>query len=546
MSRLFLFAIGGSGARVLRSFTMLLASGQDCMKGYDVYPIILDYDTKNGDTQIATDCIKNYNDIHKIVWKDDRLLDEERKNNGTGGYFLSHLLHLNPNATDDQEAFKMIYAPKDNRKFGEYIGYDRLRGNALKTKMLLDSLYNNDVKSDDSELNLDMTVGFKGNPNIGCVVFNGIKQECTEFTQFLQTLNNNDRVVVIGSLFGGTGSSGIPEIIRKIRSDAQQGANVPIASVLIMPYFAPEDKPNRAVKAKIFNSKTKAAINYYHDSGLIKLSERDGSIEQGSKINCAYFVGDPDPVLLPYCDGGSLQKNPANVVEFLGALSVLHFISKPENEWGCFKFGANCTIFGSNEVNNLVYKNLYDQTEIQDFIRPVFQRFTAFTVAMKYFMFKTMNADKRHKRTTYYGTLHLDSPSKEMSSLLGYMKDFWEKYKEWNDELADRENEQSTSGHRLSMFNTDDGEDAFNILYVNTNERQQQQSKSKFGSRNNQTLSIDADKVTPDINEAISQFRKPGAHQYGIDDFEFLLMHGLFVASNNQQHVITPLFSPNN
>lgn len=50
MSKLFLFAVGGTGARVLRSFTMLIASG---LQGFDssteIVPIIIDHDRQCGD-----------------------------------------------------------------------------------------------------------------------------------------------------------------------------------------------------------------------------------------------------------------------------------------------------------------------------------------------------------------------------------------------------------------------------------------------------------------------------------------------------------------
>jgi len=43
MSKLYIFGIGGTGARVLKSLTMLLASGVEC--GVDtIVPIIIDRD----------------------------------------------------------------------------------------------------------------------------------------------------------------------------------------------------------------------------------------------------------------------------------------------------------------------------------------------------------------------------------------------------------------------------------------------------------------------------------------------------------------------
>lgn len=47
MSKLYVFAIGGSGSRVLRSLTMLLSSGVHT--DYEIVPMIVDPDQSNGD-----------------------------------------------------------------------------------------------------------------------------------------------------------------------------------------------------------------------------------------------------------------------------------------------------------------------------------------------------------------------------------------------------------------------------------------------------------------------------------------------------------------
>lgn len=46
MAKLFVFAIGGTGERVMRSLTMLMAAGLHTLTNYEVFPIIIDYDEK--------------------------------------------------------------------------------------------------------------------------------------------------------------------------------------------------------------------------------------------------------------------------------------------------------------------------------------------------------------------------------------------------------------------------------------------------------------------------------------------------------------------
>lgn len=48
MAKVFVFCIGGTGSRVMRSLTMLLASGVE-FGANEIVPIIIDPDTANAD-----------------------------------------------------------------------------------------------------------------------------------------------------------------------------------------------------------------------------------------------------------------------------------------------------------------------------------------------------------------------------------------------------------------------------------------------------------------------------------------------------------------
>ena len=62
MSKIYLFSIGGTGARVLRSFTMLLAAGVKL--GVDeVVPVIIDPDAANADLTRTVALMGKYRDV---------------------------------------------------------------------------------------------------------------------------------------------------------------------------------------------------------------------------------------------------------------------------------------------------------------------------------------------------------------------------------------------------------------------------------------------------------------------------------------------------
>ncbi len=59
MSKLYVFGIGGTGSRVLRALTMLLASGVECANE-TIVPIIIDPDDSAADKTRTVEAMKKY------------------------------------------------------------------------------------------------------------------------------------------------------------------------------------------------------------------------------------------------------------------------------------------------------------------------------------------------------------------------------------------------------------------------------------------------------------------------------------------------------
>ena len=71
MAKLFVFAIGGTGSRVIKALTMLLASGVE-MRGVDrLVPIIIDPDSSNGDLTRTVDILKTYKEIREKTFSEE-------------------------------------------------------------------------------------------------------------------------------------------------------------------------------------------------------------------------------------------------------------------------------------------------------------------------------------------------------------------------------------------------------------------------------------------------------------------------------------------
>lgn len=206
MSKLFLFAVGGTGARVLRSFTMLIASG---LQGFDssteIVPIIIDHDRQCGDKKRATDTLDTYQNINRALYPNGNTVSY------VDHFFMTRVTPLSevgaahiPNHVGDSK-WCLNFGPDGSVKFAEFIGIPSMVAmpGLTETLGLLHALYDSsDDTAPAAELELNLNVGFKGKPNIGTVVFHELK-DTVEFQQFLACCAPNDKVFIVGSLFGG-------------------------------------------------------------------------------------------------------------------------------------------------------------------------------------------------------------------------------------------------------------------------------------------------------------------------------------------------------
>ena len=89
MGKLYVYAIGGSGSRVLRSLTMLLANGIVCKD--EIVPMIIDPDYSNGDLIRTTDLMRLYGEIHKSL--------QFSSNTANKFFSLSYFVEVDKNTT---------------------------------------------------------------------------------------------------------------------------------------------------------------------------------------------------------------------------------------------------------------------------------------------------------------------------------------------------------------------------------------------------------------------------------------------------------------
>lgn len=165
--RIFIFGIGGTGSRVLRSLTMLLASGVKIkQQALTVVPVIIDTDAHNGDTARTRDVLRSYYSIRKNFV--NRTINSE--SNSFFNTEIRSFNRLDNNAADLADLDVQFNFQNQDNTFANFIGYNAL---SEDDKSAIELFYN-DFLDEFPELYLNLSVGFKGNPNIGSVVFNDL------------------------------------------------------------------------------------------------------------------------------------------------------------------------------------------------------------------------------------------------------------------------------------------------------------------------------------------------------------------------------------
>ncbi len=291
MSKLYVFGIGGTGSRVLKALTMLLAAGVKCNS--TIVPVIIDPDQDAADLTRATEFMKLY---AKIRAKNNY------PDNSDDLFFKTEIMQV-------IGEYRLNINNTQNVKFKEFIGYNSLDE---ANKALCAALFSK------KNLESDMKVGFKGNPNIGSVVLNQFSDSAA-FDSIANSFAQGDRIFIISSIFGGTGASGFPLLLKNLRTNANIKNhalinNAKIGAITVLPYFSLQSDENSEIDSSTFVSKTKSALGYY-----------EKNISNNNSLDVLYYIGDNVTNTLENHEGGSGQKNPAHLIELASALAVLDF-----------------------------------------------------------------------------------------------------------------------------------------------------------------------------------------------------------------------------
>ena len=397
-----IIGVGGTGAKIVEAVLNMatLGLGPNMLKvGF------VDQDESNGNLNRARTVFTDYRAARK-VWRED------------GGHMIA--------GSSECPLLKSDVQPLDG-KDGLWIPDEQagatlsgLLGPMKEDQFLFDALFETGTDDDSEEQKLDLGEGYRGRPHIGAAVMSVKANAPNAFWDAItETFNSagmagNARILIVGSVFGGTGAAGFPTIARMIRSrlnDAKIKRNVDIGGVLMLPYFGyPDpsaDQDQNVARAHEQQMQAHGALQHYqHMLG----SENS---EDGQHIFDQLFLIGWNPFFRidVHSKGSGKQRNPALLPEFLAAAAAAKFFSSdtlPEEE-----VTQNITVSARRELKAIDWPDFPSVTGDEaetGILHDHVARFLRFAVAFKFWKPQIDKPVKRNavKNQAWFKTQQLD------------------------------------------------------------------------------------------------------------------------------------------
>jgi hypothetical protein len=434
----YIIGIGGTGAKCIESIIYLAAAG--IFPKIEANFIFLDPDQSNGNlTRVKNLLEGSYYDCCKFDLGDTRLF----------GLKPAKISQKIEEERTDRAFISWSPMPADQGTISDLFSYNMMINERENERFLFDTLYT------PAEISTNLNFGFRGHPSIGAAVLANISslnlepwpQICSQVVE--EALHEEQvKVFLCGSIFGGTGAAGVPTIAKllkkRIEADLDQKnpemkRHVHFGAVPVLPYFSfaeskEGDEKNAPISAHSseFLAITKSALDSYHFYQT-----------QNPRFDVIYLIGfDKFSKMTISSPGGSTQKNDPHFIEILAALAYKDFLSlDPNNKTkGCFRI--------KREVENII--NWEDFAGGSDLKRKLgqFQKFSfafnsSYFPAIKYF---EENENKSYQAPWF---LKLVKPHKDALKNLDNLENFCKCFMQW------ARNIQSTSitDVMLELFN---------------------------------------------------------------------------------------------
>lgn len=302
----YLICAGGSGVRAMESVLNFCAAG---LGPDEIKVLVIDPDASNGNYTRTNEVFGDYRDCCSAF----------RGNLGGERFFATKVSPL-----ASMNGSLQAWSPVNNGQvFRDVLGFSVLTPRQQDVAKLMFT---------EGELNMQLNVGFKGHPALGAAalallslygadpVWSAVGAQLTA-----DLANGPVRVVIAGSVFGGTGASTFFPLARRLREIAGPMIdNLHIGVIAIAPYFTfpvggDPDTADGGPDARKFPVATRAAAQFYHHLRTTG----------GWHFDAMFWLGDDKPADVVRNEGGEHQKNDAHFVDLLAALVCLDYFAQP-------------------------------------------------------------------------------------------------------------------------------------------------------------------------------------------------------------------------
>lgn len=313
---LYAIGIGGTGAKCLESISQMAAVG--LFSEQPIKMLFVDADETNGNLERARNSLGIYQRCYQLLKSGQRDCTWMQ--------------------TEIQSYLPDLWSPFGqtslNKNLGSFFGYNNLTQNQAELGHLFDVLYTKEER----EANLD--VGFRGRPAIGSAIVSRLDLDNLQEEPWASLIaqikadagsGKAPKILLCGSLFGGTGAAGLPTLGRLLGNKLGEGkenirAKVKIACLFVLPYFqfsppTGEDAPEEVyANADQFLLNTEAALRYYRD--------------QNQAFDVVYLLGNQNLSPYEFSIGKNTQRNQPHFIELYAALAARHLLLEPETNPG--------------------------------------------------------------------------------------------------------------------------------------------------------------------------------------------------------------------
>ena len=334
---IYIIGIGGTGAKCVEAVAQLAAVGLFTEEPIKV--LFIDADETNGNLERARNSLAIYKNCYELVAGGDKQQSAWMKTR------IESFDLWSPFGQDSM-----------NKQLKTLFNYNTIKQNQPALANLFDVLYTKEER----EVSLD--IGFRGRPAIGSAVMSRVDLDRLDgepWASLIQQIREdpgsgkNLKVFLCGSIFGGTGASGLPTIARLIDNKLKNEKvreGVKIGCLFVLPYFGfsppPGENPDGVyAQSEKFLLNTEAALRYY--------------LTQGQEIfDTVYLLGNQNFSRVKFSIGKNSQRNDPHFIELYAGLAARQFLLNPTEK-------GTVVLMSREQTERLTWNDLPDRGEVK-------------------------------------------------------------------------------------------------------------------------------------------------------------------------------------